>query len=365
MCDLLFKKLSQRIPAIAFEALGHRRQPRIGGVFRPRTAIQYLWRFAKLIRLLRRDRPHCLYFVPSSSRWGHWRDVAMLRFVRPLVCRVVAHVHSGNFHQVLAADQKADRFVGNVDAFVFLAHSLSSLADDWIPPEKRHVVPNTIVESMQFSEEEIAEKLAARRQRRRFNVVFISNMYRSKGYRDLAEALCAAPPDGPWQAHFVGAWPSESDRTEFESWVAEQGKSDHFRIHGKVEDREQIKELLRDADVLALPTYYPVEAQPVCIIEALNASTPIIATRHASIPEYVIDDVNGYLVDKESPNQIAAALKKLTNAANWQEKAVAARASYLENFHSQIVSEALSKVLIEAPSQTVQCKETTVQSRKA
>ena len=95
--------------------------------------------------------------------------------------------------------------------------------------------------------------------------------------------------------------------------------------------------MMIEADVFILPTYYPNEAQPISIIEMLNAGTPVIATDHAAIPEYVFDDENGYLVDKQSPSQIKQALDALTDRANWQEKARSARRIYKEMFSPEAV----------------------------
>ena len=58
-------------------------------------------------------------------------------------------------------------------------------------------------------------------------------------------------------------------------------------VHGGVSERSIIKEFLNRADAFVLPTYYPIEAQPISIIEALNSGTPVIATNHASIPEMI------------------------------------------------------------------------------
>ena len=56
---------------------------------------------------------------------------------------------------------------------------------------------------------------------------------------------------------------------------------------GPVTDRAAVKALHLGADVLALPTFYENEAQPMALIEALCAATPVIVTQYGSIGEMV------------------------------------------------------------------------------
>ena len=100
----------------------------------------------------------------------------------------------------------------------------------------------------------------------------------------------------------------------------------------------------RIADIFVLPPYYEIEAQPRSIIEALNSATPVISTRHASIPEYVFDDRNGYLVNKRAPEEIAHAIQKLVDVDNWQKKAQLARKTYMKMFDTHLVKKKLMHV---------------------
>ena len=77
--------------------------------------------------------------------------------------------------------------------------------------------------------------------------------------------------------------------------------------HGGVTDRARIKALYLDADVFLLPSYYPTEAQPLTIIEALNAGTPVVVTRHSGIPEMVRGDKEALFVPPRAPDTSAVA----------------------------------------------------------
>ena len=53
------------------------------------------------------------------------------------------------------------------------------------------------------------------------------------------------------------------------------------------------------------------EGTPVAIIEAQMTGIPVVATRHAGIPDVVIDGETGFLVDETDVDEMAAAIIKL------------------------------------------------------
>jgi glycosyltransferase involved in cell wall biosynthesis len=53
------------------------------------------------------------------------------------------------------------------------------------------------------------------------------------------------------------------------------------------------------------------EGMPVAILEAAGSGLPVVATRHAGIPEAVIDGETGFLVDEHDVAGMAAAMSKL------------------------------------------------------
>jgi glycosyltransferase involved in cell wall biosynthesis len=54
------------------------------------------------------------------------------------------------------------------------------------------------------------------------------------------------------------------------------------------------------------------EGTPVGIIEAMAAGLPVVSTRHAGIPDVVIENETGFLVDENDINQMASYILKIT-----------------------------------------------------
>ena len=162
-------------------------------------------------------------------------------------------------------------------------------------------------------------------------------MIPSKGYPDVLEALAVLRARGhDASATFAGRWPSDDAETAFRGRIAALGLTDAARVLGGVSDRARVRRLYLDADVFVLPTQYPVEAQPLTIIEALAAGTPVVATRHAGIPE-MISTREGAFAPAGAPERLADALAGVVAADTWADRSVAARARFDDAFSPSAV----------------------------
>jgi len=73
--------------------------------------------------------------------------------------------------------------------------------------------------------------------------------------------------------------------------------------------RAEILAFFRNADIFALPSYW--EGLPVSILEAMALGLPIVSTRINGIPEAVVNDTTGYIVEAGDAPAFAAAIKRL------------------------------------------------------
>jgi glycosyltransferase involved in cell wall biosynthesis len=125
----------------------------------------------------------------------------------------------------------------------------------------------------------------------------------------------------------------------FAETVRTHGLGQLVTHHGGIHDRAKAKALYLDADVFLLPTTYPTEAQPLSVIEALNAGTPVIATSHASLPEMLREDVEGHFVPAKDPEAIADAVERLLEFDHWKRLSVGARARFETAFSPETVKD--------------------------
>lgn len=232
----------------------------------------------------------------------------------------------------------ARRLVRRLNGLVFLSEALAQRCAIWVPEGKRFVVPNTIDDSLLCTGAEIEVKRARRRAGGSLRLLFFSHMIPSKGYMDVLTAVGLLHERGvDVHADFVGRWDSETGQQAFEEAVRSYGIHDAITYHGGVYDRSTAKALYLNADVFLLPTYYPTEAQPLTVIEAMSAGTPLIVTQHASLPETIREDVEGHFVPFRDPEAIAAAIERLVDYDHWARLSEGARSRFEEVFSPDAV----------------------------
>lgn len=112
----------------------------------------------------------------------------------------------------------------------------------------------------------------------------------------------------------------QADDTEL--WLVGKGQlldeirqqAERLHIASKVRflgERTDVLELLNRADVFILPSLY--EGMPMTIIEAMGTGLPIIATNVGGIPTMIEHDVDGYLVECDE-EELVAAMKKMCSS---------------------------------------------------
>lgn len=141
-------------------------------------------------------------------------------------------------------------------------------------------------------------------------IIFVGRLVRLKGVHTLLESLCLLRDRGV-EAHLtvVGEGPESNN---LRRTAAEQNLP--VRFVGKKTPAE-IRELLRRAAVLCAPSTTAggemPEALGLALLEAQAMSIPVVATRNGGIPETLEDGRTGYLVDQDSPPDLATALARL------------------------------------------------------
>jgi len=212
--------------------------------------------------------------------------------------RLVLHIKSGGYGDFYAAQPSwLKRLIrmtlSQADAIVILSECLREQLR-FLPStaSKVVVIPNTM--PLGLDPEIIRPKRLPRRGPVR--LLYLSNMIRSKGYTDVLAACRILHHERrvPIRCDFCGEFmctsaDDDSGATDeakagffdlVEAWRLGDVVSYHGAVTGSVKQR-----FLESAHVLLLPTAYPWEGQPICIIEALAFGTPVIGFGRGSVPD--------------------------------------------------------------------------------
>lgn len=130
------------------------------------------------------------------------------------------------------------------------------------------------------------------------NILFVGIDWRRKGGPELVEAfkqVLKVHPDA--QLTIVGCSP----------------KIDvpNCQVVGRI-PLDQLNEYYEHASIFCLPT--KLEPFGIAFIEALSFKLPIVATNIGAIPDFVLNNQNGYLVSPGCVNELTCALNKLLDS---------------------------------------------------
>lgn len=243
-----------------------------------------LWR---LVRLMRRERIDAVVTVGTGGDKMFWGRLAGWFAGVPVICSAL---HStGLPDHVEFLNRCLARWT---DAFVAVAepHGRYLVSNEGCPAKKVRVIPNGVdVERFQPRERN-------RQLQEELNLVgdapvagIVAAIRPEKNHEmflHAAAAVCQRVPAARFL--IVGDGP---ERPRLESLAQELGIAESVRFLGT---RADVAELLSLMDVVLLTS--KMEANPVCLLEAMAAGRPVVATAVGSVPETVVPYQTGYLV---------------------------------------------------------------------
>ena len=146
----------------------------------------------------------------------------------------------------------------------------------------------------------------------RLEIACVGTLHEVKGQTFLLDACAALTKRGiAWHCHFVGDGP---DREALEARARALEIDDWVVFHGSCERRE-VRSLLSHMDVCVAPSVPTRDGRregiPVVLMEAAASSLPLIASRLSGIPELVIDEETGILVEPGDIAGLTSALEKI------------------------------------------------------
>lgn len=99
-------------------------------------------------------------------------------------------------------------------------------------------------------------------------------------------------------------------RAEYEQIAKDIGIEEVTTFTGKVPNTE-VPQMIRKMSIFAVPSTEDSESFGVAAVEAMACGIPVVVSNVGGLPEVVVRDVTGIVTDKESPEQLAIAFKKL------------------------------------------------------
>jgi glycosyltransferase involved in cell wall biosynthesis len=306
-------------------------------------SVQKVLAFPKYLNRVRKEvkafGPELVYLPPNAAGTAFYKDFFVAMLLNFLGCKLIYHFHNKG------VSSRQNRFIDNLTYKLFFRNAKVILLSEllyadmqkYVKREAVFICPNGIpwlANAKENSENSI--------QNEPVNLLFLSNLIPSKGVLVLLEACAILEEQGvPFHCHFAGAETLEIGADIFE------GRK-NVTYHGSANSEKKAK-LLQSAAIFVFPTFYPKEAFPLVLLEAMQFSLPVVATKEGGIPDIVKPKETGLLVERENAQDLARALRTLIeNHALRQAMGSAGRKKFEAQFTQQRFEERMLQILSEA-----------------
>ncbi|HVS33357.1 MAG TPA: glycosyltransferase [Thermoanaerobaculia bacterium] len=148
--------------------------------------------------------------------------------------------------------------------------------------------------------------------RTRPRILSVAALTGAKGFTFLIEACARLVEQGiDLECTIVGEGPM---RDEIRACVDQHGLAERVRLTGALPQHE-VARLLAECDIFVLPSVIAYNGQmdgiPISLMEAMAAGKPVVASAISGIPELVVHEDSGLLVDSTHPERIASSIRRL------------------------------------------------------
>jgi len=292
--------------------------------------------FFKVLKAIKKEitsfKPDFVYLVPATSGLGLMRDSLFVKKIKKLHSgKIILHVRSRITEKNKKKHFNIYKKMFEKTRVIVLGESLIEDVASFVKKENLEVLPNAI--KNEVSEKEFNQTIKERNKSNSFNLLFLSNMNKEKGWFKVLESCVILKSKSiPFNCFFVGEWATKKDKELFENFVKEHNLQEHITYLGKKIGKEKNK-ILAQSDILLFPTDYKLETFGRVIVEAMMFGMPVIANSIASIPSIIENKKTGFLLKENSPKEIASNIEILQRNKSLRLKmGVEGRKRFLKNY---------------------------------
>lgn len=138
------------------------------------------------------------------------------------------------------------------------------------------------------------------------HILFLGEIGPRKGVPELVKALAALPRDGAWRATLAGNGAVDETRAE----VARLGLDGKVTVRGWAGPQD-VERLLRDSDVLVLPSHH--ENLPMSVIEGMAYGLAVVTTPVGAVPDIIVSGETGLLCPPGDAQALAEGLRAVVS----------------------------------------------------
>jgi len=252
-----------------------------------------------IIKKVIKSKPDLIYFTLSPKGFAFYRDAFYVLIFKIFNCKIIFHLHGKGIKENI----RGNILKKHIYIWVFKNTNVICLSKilttdiDTIFQTAPFIVPNGIPNKSEF-------KSGKKQVNKIPQILFLSNYIKTKGILVLIEALTILKEKGHvFLGRFVGG---AADLTPemLERMINTKNLKPFVEIVGPRYGEDKTKEF-QNADIFVFPTFYRNETFGLVNLEAMQFGLPVISTFEGGIPDIIINNETGFLVDKENPVMLA------------------------------------------------------------
>lgn len=237
----------------------------------------------------------------TSGSYGSYRDYLIGRLCEKYDVKCILHCHYG----CITEDIQSKSLVGYL-----LKLTLKKYDQIWVLDTRSYNTLNNIPGldgKIRLTPNSIDVNENIDQNKKKFSrMAFIGNLIPSKGIYEVVKAAVSCDI----QLDIVGP-ASEPMLTRIKHLSGDKLNKSIF-IHGRLPNNEAVI-FMKDVDIVILPTYYPSEAFPISILEAMSLTKMVISCPRAAIPDMLKDHEGNLCGILVKPRSVA----DIVRAVNW------------------------------------------------
>ena len=153
------------------------------------------------------------------------------------------------------------------------------------------------------------------------SIVAIGRLIVKKGFANLIRGCALLVERGrSFQCEIFGEGPLEN---QLRAQIEELGLQERIQLAGP-KPQHELRARLAGASVFVMPSVPEADGGmdnlPTVIMEAMATGLPVVSTRIGGIPEMVVDNETGFLVQPEDAVALAGAIERVTNDRSLGQK---------------------------------------------
>lgn len=250
------------------------------------------------------------------------------------------HLHGGGYVDFFSGSPRVTRWF--TIAFFKRAAAIVVLSRYWrefvirslqAPPEKVRIIGNGVTSAGRREANQTADSY----------LVFVGEVSRRKGVDLLLQALGEILVDrtmADWRCVIMGRLVEPAITGQFEALPEHVRQCIEFT---GVKSGAEKDAIIRNASIFVLPSR--AEALPMSLLEAMSAELACVITRVGSVPEIIVDQVNGLLVPVDDVHALTTALRELMESLPLRERlGHNARALWQRKFTAEVMTQSVVAV---------------------